>query len=71
MKKRTISLVTLFGLLLTFMVTQAEPVEATSNEGEEVVVGTSGQTKPLNYFDEENECCWCDWLAVRFHHSNY
>ena len=55
MKKRTISLVTLFGLLLTFMVTQAEPVEATSNEGEEVVVGTSGQTKPLNYFDEENE----------------
>jgi len=56
MRKRIISLLTLLGLLSIFTITQAERVEAaTENEPQEVVVGTSGQTKPLNYFDEDNQ----------------
>lgn len=55
MRKKIVSLLTLLGMLVCFTITQPEHVEATTSEGEEVVVGTSGQTKPLNYFDEDNQ----------------
>ncbi len=54
MKKKRIAWLAIVGMLSTLILPWMMQVEA-AEEGREVVVGTSGQTKPLNYFDENNE----------------
>ena len=52
MKKKMMSLIALISLLLPLII----PYTASASEqSREVIVGTSGQTKPLNYFDENND----------------
>ena len=52
MKKKMMSLIALISLLFPLII----PYTASASEpSREVIVGTSGQTKPLNYFDENND----------------
>src|SRR5699024_6875207 len=57
MKKKTISFLPLLGVLLFINMLQTGRVEANSQEQEKevITIGVSAQSKPYNYYDEENE----------------
>ena len=55
MKRKSILFLALLSLLLGLSRFQTRPVEASNQEKEVVTIGISAQSKPYNYYDEENE----------------
>lgn len=55
MKKKIIALVTLAGLLLGLAIPRLGQLEAKDQGDKQITVGVSAQSKPYNYYDEENE----------------
>lgn len=55
MKKKIISILALIGLILSFGKNKITEVMANNEEKEIITIGVSAQSKPYNYYDEDND----------------